>query len=127
MASAAAATALALVAAGCTGSGHGTRHASPAAAARPTPTVSATVPAPRVVITPGNGADGVNPSAGITVTATRGTLTGVAVRTAGDPVSGQLSQGGRVWHSRWALDVSQAYTVTATAPVSYTHLTLPTN
>jgi lipoprotein-anchoring transpeptidase ErfK/SrfK len=68
-----------------------------------------------VAITPGNGAAGVEPSAGITVTATRGTLTNVTVRTAGDPVSGQLSQDRRVWHSQWTLDVSQAYTVTATA------------
>ena len=113
MASAAALTALALLAAACTGSGHGTTHASPAAAAKPT--ASATASGPRVAITPGNGAAGVKPSAGITVTATRGTLTNVTVRTSGNPVSGQLSQGGRVWHSQWALDVSQAYTVTATA------------
>ncbi|HEY1323365.1 MAG TPA: Ig-like domain-containing protein [Streptosporangiaceae bacterium] len=110
----AAMTALALLAAGCTSSGHGTSHASPAAAARPT--ASAAAPVPRVVITPGNGADGVNPSAGITVTATRGTLTDVAVHTTGDSVSGQLSQDGRTWHSsQWTLDVSQSYTVTATA------------
>src|SRR5215468_6579644 len=111
-------TALALLTAACTGSGsgggHGT-HASPAAAARPTATASATPSAPRVVITPGNGAAGVDPAAGITVTATRGTLTNVTVHTAGDPVSGHLSQDGRAWHSQWALNVSQAYTVTATA------------
>jgi lipoprotein-anchoring transpeptidase ErfK/SrfK len=113
MAGGAAMTALTLLAAACTGSGHGTTHARPAAAAKPT--ASATAPAPRVTITPGNGADGVNPSAGITVTATRGTLTNVTVRTPGDPVPGHLSQDGRVWHSQWALDVSQTYTVTATA------------
>ena len=95
LAGAAAIAALALLAAGCTGSGPGTSgagtsHASPAAAAKPT--ASATAPVPRVAITPGNGATGVEPSAGITVTATRGTLTNVTVRTAGDPVSGQLSQ-----------------------------------
>ena len=98
-------TALALLAAACTGSGHGTTHARPAAAAKPT--ASATSPAPRVAITPGNGAAGVNPSAGITVTATRGTLVNVTVRTPGDPVPGHLSQSGRVWHSQWALDVAQ--------------------
>ena len=37
------------------------------------------------------------------------------MRTRGDPVPGHLSQSGRVWHSQWALDVSQTYTVTATA------------
>ena len=118
LAGAVAGAALALLATACTGSGtgaggHGTTPASPAAAARPT--ASATAPAPRVTITPGNGAAGVDPSAGVTVTATRGTLTNVTVRTTGDPVPGQLSQGGHVWHSRWALNVSQAYTVTATA------------
>src|SRR5262249_60798642 len=100
------------------------RHASRAAAARPA--ASATAPAPRVTITPGNGAAGVDPSAGITVTATPGTLTNVTVRTSGDPVSGQLSQGGHVWHSRWALNVSQAYTVTATAAAPGHGGTLPT-
>src|SRR5216683_1512624 len=56
-----------------------------------------------------------DPAAGITVTAASGTLTNVTVRTPGDAVSGQMSQGGRVWHSRWALDVAQSYTVTAVA------------
>ena len=66
-------------------------------------------------ITPANGAAGADPSAGITVTATGGTLKNVTVRTSGDAVSGRLSQGGKVWRSTWALDVSQAYTVTAVA------------
>jgi lipoprotein-anchoring transpeptidase ErfK/SrfK len=68
-----------------------------------------------VTITPANGAPDADPAAGITVTASDGTLTNVTVRTAGDAVSGRLGQGGTVWHSQWALDVSQAYTVTATA------------
>jgi lipoprotein-anchoring transpeptidase ErfK/SrfK len=62
-----------------------------------------------------NGAAGADPSAGITVTATDGTLQNVSVHSSGEPVSGRLSQGGTVWHSEWALDVSQTYTVTATA------------
>ncbi len=37
------------------------------------------------------------------------------MRTSGDAVSGHFSQNGKVWHSQWALDVSQTYTVTATA------------
>ena len=37
------------------------------------------------------------------------------MRTPGDPVSGTMSRSGTVWHSQWALDVSQTYTVTATA------------
>ena len=39
----------------------------------------------------------------------------VIVRTGGDPVGGTLSASGTVWHSTWALDVSQRYTVLATA------------
>ena len=66
-------------------------------------------------ITPANGATHADPSAGITVTAASGTLKNVAVHTSGGTVAGTLSQGGKVWHSNWALNVSQTYTVTATA------------
>ena len=106
---------LALLLTACSGSGHGTHPAAPATSAAGATSSAAAAPAPRVTITPGNGAAGADPSAGITVTAVGGTLTNVTVRTAGDAVSGQMSQGGRVWHSRWALDVSQSYTVTALA------------
>jgi lipoprotein-anchoring transpeptidase ErfK/SrfK len=106
---------LALLLTACSGSGHGTHPAAPATSAAGATSSAAAAPAPRVMITPGNGAAGADPSAGITVTAAGGTLTNVTVRTAGDAVSGQMSQGGRVWHSRWALDVSQSYTVTALA------------
>jgi len=106
---------LALLLTACSGSGHGTHPAAPATSAAGATSSAAAAPAPRVMITPGNGAAGADPSAGITVTAVGGTLTNVTVRTAGDAVSGQMSQGGRVWHSRWALDVSQSYTVTALA------------
>jgi lipoprotein-anchoring transpeptidase ErfK/SrfK len=71
-----------------------------------------------VKITPANGVTNAGPSAGITVTAASGTLKNVAVQTAGGAVSGTLSRGGKVWRSTWALDVAQAYTVTATAAVS---------
>jgi lipoprotein-anchoring transpeptidase ErfK/SrfK len=113
---------LALVAAGCSGGGHGTGQVSPAArvsaagngggAGGSTRTGSV---APRVTITPGNGAKQADPSSGITVTASGGKLTHVTVRTSGDAVTGSLSRGGTVWRSQWALAVSQAYTVTATA------------
>ena len=108
----AAMAALALLAAACSGSGHSTTHVRPAASAK---TTAAAPPAAQVKISPANGAADADPSAGITVTATRGTLKNVTVRTAGDAVSGRLSQGGEVWHSQWALDVSQTYKVTATA------------
>ena len=108
--------ALALLAAACSGSGHGASQASPAGNAEPTAGKSrAAAAVPEVKITPANGAAGADPSAGITVAATGGTLKNVAVRTSGDAVSGRLGQGGTVWRSTWALDVSQAYMVTATA------------
>ena len=112
----AAMAALALLAAACSGSGQSTTHVRPAANAKTT----APAPAAQVKISPANGAADADPSAGITVTATRGTLKNVTVRTAGDAVSGRLSQGGKVWHSQWALDVSQTYKVTATASGSDT-------
>ena len=66
-------------------------------------------------ITPSNGSHSVDPSAGISVTALAGKVTNVTVRTSGDAVSGSLSDGGKTWHSARQLDVSQSYTVTATA------------
>ncbi|HJY00579.1 MAG TPA: Ig-like domain-containing protein, partial [Streptosporangiaceae bacterium] len=109
--------ALALLATGCSGGGHGTSSASAAAhtGAGTSSGSGAAKAAPRVTITPGNGAKDADPSAGITVTASGGTLTHVTVQTDGDGVTGSLNQGGTVWRSQWALDVSQAYTVTATA------------
>jgi lipoprotein-anchoring transpeptidase ErfK/SrfK len=90
---------LALLAAGCSGSS-----ARPAANSRP-----------RVTITPSNGTAAADPSAGITVTATRGSLKNVTVRTSGAAVPGTMSPNHRAWHSQWALGVAQTYTVTATA------------
>jgi lipoprotein-anchoring transpeptidase ErfK/SrfK len=102
---------------GCTGAGPGTGRVSPAANASTEASGggTATAAGPQVRISPGNGAAKADPSAGITVTSSGGALTHVTVRTSGDPVTGSLSSGGMVWHSQWALDVSQAYTVTATA------------
>jgi lipoprotein-anchoring transpeptidase ErfK/SrfK len=80
-----------------------------AAPAKPSPA------GPVVTITPGSGAGGADPSKGITVTAAGGTLKNVAVSTSGDPVTGTYSAGHASWHSTWALNVSQSYTVTATA------------
>ena len=107
--------ALALLAAGCTGGGHAASQTGPGAGGKSAAAASRAANAPQVEITPTNGAAGADPSAGITVTVTKGTLKNVTVRTSGDQVSGTLSPGGRAWHSLWALDVSQAYTVTATA------------
>jgi lipoprotein-anchoring transpeptidase ErfK/SrfK len=72
-------------------------------------------PGPVVTITPASGANTADPSKGITVTTTGGTLKNVSVHTAGDPVTGSYSSGNASWHSTWTLGVSQSYTVTATA------------
>jgi lipoprotein-anchoring transpeptidase ErfK/SrfK len=105
----------------CSGNGTTTvKSAANAKSARPAShgkpaSASASRSRPTVTITPANGSKNADPSAGITVTAARGTLKNVSVRTSGDPVSGALNQGDTVWHSQWALGVSQSYTVTATA------------
>jgi lipoprotein-anchoring transpeptidase ErfK/SrfK len=126
---AAAAAALALAVTGCTGTGTTVQSAgktsapadsasaasaSAAAAASASASASAAAAA-AITITPGDGGSGVDPSQGITVSTARGTLTNVSVQTAGDPVTGTFSANHASWHSDWALNVSQSYTVTATA------------
>jgi lipoprotein-anchoring transpeptidase ErfK/SrfK len=69
----------------------------------------------RVSITPANGSSSAAPDQGITVTASGGKLKSVDVTTSGDPVTGIMNAAGTVWHSTWALDVSQSYKVTAKA------------
>ncbi len=101
-------------------SGGGTTAEKPAAdASHPSASATASTPArpagPAVTITPTAGDAKADPSQGITVTASGGTLKNVAVHTTGDPVTGSYSGGGTAWHSTWALDVSTSYTVTATA------------
>ena len=109
LAAVAAVTALGLFAAACS-SGQGPTQASSSASARAHAALAAT----ELTITPSDGSRDASPARGITVTATKGKVTNVTVTTAGDPVTGALSDGGRRWHSRWALDASQTYTVTAT-------------
>jgi lipoprotein-anchoring transpeptidase ErfK/SrfK len=106
------ALAVALLAAACTGGGTRANGSGPTGQASSQVKPASAAP---VTISPATGTKEADPSAGITVTATSGTLKNVAVQTAGDPVSGTLSHGGKVWHSQWALDVSQSYTVTATS------------
>jgi lipoprotein-anchoring transpeptidase ErfK/SrfK len=105
----AAIAALALAAAGCAAAGHSGGHATSNGHAHTAASGS------QLTITPPNGTRGADPSAGVTVTAARGTLRSVTVRSRSGRVSGSLSDGGKVWHSQWALNVSQTYTVTATA------------
>jgi len=75
----------------------------------------ASAAAAEVKITPANGSQDADPSKGITVTATHGTLKNVAVHTSAGTVTGHLSQGGKVWQSDWTLGTGQSYTVKATA------------
>jgi len=96
-----AALALALAAAGCSASATG---AEPVTA----------VPLARLTITPADGARNVSPGTGIMVAARNGHIQGVQVRVAGDPVAGQLTGNGTIWHSTSPLAPSRAYTVLAT-------------
>ena len=115
---------LGMALAGCTSGGplatlpaaNGASASATGAAA--SPSAKPTPAGPAVTITPGNGSRGADPSKGITVTASGGTLKNVSVHTAGDPVTGSYSAGNTSWHSTWALNVSQSYTVTVTAAAS---------
>jgi lipoprotein-anchoring transpeptidase ErfK/SrfK len=110
--------ALCVLIAGCGGGGSatsvGSHGGSPAPAGGQTgghtTTTSNSV---QLSITPAGGLDR-RPDRGITVTATRGKLGSVAVHTSSGRVAGTLNAAGTAWHSTWALDVSQHYTVSAT-------------
>ncbi|MBO0821498.1 MAG: hypothetical protein J2P26_11695, partial [Nocardiopsaceae bacterium] len=108
---------LALTATACTGSGSTVNPASNAAG-RSHPSAS---PTPQyVTITPASGTRDADPSAGITVTTARGTLTDVTVRGSGGSggeVTGSYSADKTSWHSTWALGVSRSVTVSAAASV----------
>ena len=93
-------------------------HAPSSGQARAQASASAQAGAAELKITPSNGSHGVDPSAGISVTALAGKVTNVTVRNSGEAVSGSPGNGGKSWHSARQLDVSQSYTVTATATES---------
>jgi lipoprotein-anchoring transpeptidase ErfK/SrfK len=113
----AATAAIGLAAAACSG-GHAapTSQSSAQAAARAAASARARAAllASELRITPSNGSRDADPSAGITVTATKGTVTSVTVSSPSGPVTGTLAPGGKTWHSQWTLGVAQTYTVTAT-------------
>lgn len=69
----------------------------------------------RLAIAPADGRVDNRPDRGITVRAAGGRIAHVVARAGGERVSGKLNAAGTVWHSTWALEVSQRYTVTATA------------
>ena len=66
-------------------------------------------------ITPRDGRKAADPGAGISVTVSGGTITGVSAMASGVPVQGRLRAGGTAWHSMWALETDTRYTVRATA------------
>jgi lipoprotein-anchoring transpeptidase ErfK/SrfK len=102
---------LGLAAGACGGSGGAHRGAHAGGRA-----VAAGVAHPvQLSIAPAAGATDTRPARGIIVTAAGGRITNVIVRTAGDRVTGMLNSAATVWRSKWALNVSQRYTVVATA------------
>jgi lipoprotein-anchoring transpeptidase ErfK/SrfK len=111
LALAAAGCVLGLVATACSGGGSSSASSRPQAGPAATKSAAA---AAGLSITPAGG-DAVNPAQGIAVTAAHGTIKSVNVTSGGAPVSGTLNAAGTVWHSTWALAVSQSYRVTATA------------
>jgi lipoprotein-anchoring transpeptidase ErfK/SrfK len=81
-----------------------------------------------VGISPANGATSADPSAGVTVTAAKGTLSRVTVSAVGGtalnsgdpagPVPGTMNPASTAWHTQWTLGVSQKYAVTAVATLN---------
>jgi lipoprotein-anchoring transpeptidase ErfK/SrfK len=130
---------LSLVLAAC--SSGGTHHSTSAGAkSSPKPVSRASLAAAAIQITPAGGSQSADPSAGVAVTAAKGTLKNVVVTTgsgtssasaspsasasgsasssAADSVPGSLSQGNKQWHTQWTLSPDQSYTVTASAQVA---------
>jgi lipoprotein-anchoring transpeptidase ErfK/SrfK len=75
---------------------------------------TSSAPAVRVTIAPVSGSTDHRPDRGITVTAAVGKLTKVVVHTRGERVTGKLNATATRWHSTWALNVGERYTVVAT-------------
>jgi lipoprotein-anchoring transpeptidase ErfK/SrfK len=73
------------------------------------------VPAAKVAISPAIGTQNVATDAPITVSASGGKVKDVEIHSGGDQVLGTLSPDGTSWKSNGTLNVSQTYTVTATA------------
>jgi lipoprotein-anchoring transpeptidase ErfK/SrfK len=66
-------------------------------------------------ISPAPGATNASTADGITVSAAQGAkISNVTVKTGGDAVTGTMNGTATSWHSTWALDTGESYTVTAT-------------
>jgi lipoprotein-anchoring transpeptidase ErfK/SrfK len=111
---AAIAIAASLALAAC-GGGSSHNHGTAGGTTSSTTTSSPPRSAAQLSITPGVHGTDRAPNRGITVRATGGTISRVSVRTHAARVVGKLNAAKTAWHSTWALDVSQRYSVTATA------------
>jgi Bacterial Ig domain/ER-bound oxygenase mpaB/B'/Rubber oxygenase, catalytic domain len=65
-------------------------------------------------VSPADGSRDVKTSAAVVVTPAHAQVISITVTLGGAPVEGVVSEGGMVWHSRWALHTSSTYRVTAT-------------
>jgi lipoprotein-anchoring transpeptidase ErfK/SrfK len=102
---------LSLIAAGCQATTSGGQTPPTKGGTSNDPPASAA----RLTITPARGSKDTDPSAGISVKVSDGTLTKVTAQADGKPVEGTKSHGGASWHSEWALETNTRYTVQATA------------
>jgi lipoprotein-anchoring transpeptidase ErfK/SrfK len=71
--------------------------------------------APKVTITPGNGAQKARPDQGVVVKATGGTLQNVTVKAGKNDVPGQMSADHLTWRSKWTLTPGTSYRTSASA------------
>jgi lipoprotein-anchoring transpeptidase ErfK/SrfK len=119
-----AAVLLAALLAGCSGSGGGTTTISQAAneqgGGQPggsgEKSAAPVVPVARLAVQPANGSQGISPTTPISVVASAGTLTSVAVRNAnGKQVRGTLSADRTHWVSAEPLGYAKTYAVSASA------------
>jgi lipoprotein-anchoring transpeptidase ErfK/SrfK len=99
---------LAVMAAACQPS---TQDDPPAGGATTTPPKSEA----QLTITPANHSTRANPSTGISIEVTGGTITDVTAEGDGEAVEGEKAPDGTSWHSRWALLTDTRYSVRATA------------
>ena len=69
-------------------------------------------PVATLSITPADGSRDVKTSTAVVVTPSNARVTSITVTSGGIPVDGVVSNGGLVWHGRWALHTSSRYRVT---------------
>ena len=69
----------------------------------------------RLSITPATGSSRADPSGGVTVSVSRGTIRDVTVTRGSQPVDGSFNAAHTSWHTTWPLLPSRSYTVTASA------------